>query len=120
LVGVSRRREERRTEDGVAGDIGAATGGALGFRLGVGLDGVERSIWATGGGAAAGFLGEDLRPDLDLDGVAERSISPAAAGEGRRSVDLKWRGEVELGFHHDLARGSFSLFYILTPRVMGI
>lgn len=44
LVGVSRRRRERRTVEGVAGDIGAGEVADLDFRLGVGLDGVEMSI----------------------------------------------------------------------------
>jgi hypothetical protein len=44
FVGVSRRRRERRTVDGVAGDIGAGEVADLVFRLGVGLDGVQRFI----------------------------------------------------------------------------
>lgn len=91
LVGVSRRRRERRTVDGVAGDIGAGEVADLDFRLGVALDGVQRSIWGTGE-AAMGFAGEDLVLDLGLEGVAERSISRVSPETAR---ERSWRkGEV--------------------------
>lgn len=83
LVGVSRRRGERRTVEGVAGDTGGGEAADLGFRLGVGLEGVEKSIWAAVE-AAMGFDGEYLGLDLDLDGVAERSIRVSRRRRGRR------------------------------------
>lgn len=93
LVGVSRRRRERRTVEGVTGVIGGGEVTDFDFRLGVGLDGVQRSIWGSAE-EATGFAGEDLGLDLDLDGVAERSImglSPATGREAEKggNVDLK-------------------------------
>jgi hypothetical protein len=83
--------------DGVAGDIGAGEAVVLDFRLGVGLDGVQRSILDSAG-AATGFAGEDLGLDFDLEGEATRSISGSrrrqrgvGGGGGRWKLYLKWR-----------------------------
>jgi hypothetical protein len=93
LVGVSWRRRERRTVECVAGVTGRGEVTDLDFRLSVGLDGVQRSIWGSAE-AATGFTGEDLGLGLDLDGVAERSI-PGLDGEGggRGEGYLKWTGD---------------------------
>jgi hypothetical protein len=79
--------------DGVAGDIGAGEAVDLDFRLGVGLDGVQRSILDLAA-AAAGFAGEDLGLDFDLEGVAARSIS----GSRRRRRGVRGGGRGECGF----------------------
>jgi hypothetical protein len=92
LVGVSRRRRDLRTAEGVAGDIGGGEATDLELRLGAGLDGVEKSIWAAG--EAAGVLdGEDLGLDLDLVGVADRSIPVARRRRGGRQANGKFESE---------------------------
>lgn len=102
-MGVSRRRRERRTVEGVVGDIGAGEAVDLDFRLGVGLDGVQRSILDSAG-AATGFAGEDLGLDFDLEGVAARSIS----GSRRRRRGVRGGGRGECGFEMEGADGTAS------------
>lgn len=84
-VGVSRSRRDLRTVEGVAGAIDGGEDTDLDFRLVVGLDGVDKSIWAAAE-AAMVFDGVDLGLDLDLVGVAERSIWVARRRRGG------WRG----------------------------
>jgi hypothetical protein len=93
LVGVSRRRRDLRTVEGVAGDIGGGEAMDLDLRLGIGLDGVEKSIWAAAE-AAVVFDGENLVLELDLVGVAERSISVTRRRPGGRrgNGNLKRKG----------------------------